>query len=70
MYAIDIETEPYVDAPLKKLEINSVQLNNECVRGLKEINEKMAELKKQKAKLIAFNAPFEQTQLTRNGYDI
>lgn len=67
---IDIETTPASDSFLKKLEINSVQIAD--ATNLKDKGEYITDRDGQKARilrakhLVAYNAPFEQTQLARN----
>ena len=68
-YALDIETEPFVDSPLKKLELKTIQLDD---RFVKVTPEKKPYLQKSLVgrELLVFNSLFEQTQLYRNGFDI
>lgn len=68
-YCIDIETEPFADSPLKKLMLKSVQLDDEFIPvtddNLLQLKEEL-----QNKELIVFNTPFEQTQLSRAGFDV
>ena len=68
-YAIDIETEAIKDSPLKKLEIKSIQLDNMFLQQMTEVHKELSQKLTEK-NLIAFNAPFEQTQLARSGYRV
>jgi hypothetical protein len=65
-YAIDIKTGPFLNSPLKKLEIKSIQLDSQFIAPMEKIH---GEMKKRLVNnnLIAFNCPFEQTQLARDG---
>jgi len=68
-YCIDIETEPFTDSPLKALMLKSVQLDDNFIPAT---NSNLVKLREelQNKELIVFNAPFEQTQLTRSGFDV
>jgi len=68
-YCIDIETEPFTDSPLKELMLKSIQLDNNFIPVT---SNNLPTLKKQlqNKELIVFNAPFEQTQLSRAGFDV
>src|SRR5688500_12577233 len=81
---IDIETEPIKDSPLKHLRIKTIQVDNEHFSSV-ELKRPRVLRVFSREKWIAYNAPpgpedhgppvrgpraFEQTQLTRNGYEV
>lgn len=68
-YALDIETEAFVDSPLKKLELKSIQVDDLFVKVTPE-NKPYLQKQLIGREFIVFNSPFEQTQLYRNGFDI
>jgi hypothetical protein len=68
-YCIDIETAPFTDSPLKQLMLKSIQLDDRFIPVTSSNLPTLREQLKNK-ELIAFNAPFEQTQLSRAGFDV
>jgi hypothetical protein len=68
-YCIDIETEPFKDSSLKALMLKSIQLDDHFI-PVTDSNLPILKNQIQGKELIVFNAPFEQTQLTRAGFDV
>lgn len=68
-YCLDIEISPIETSPLRALMLKSIQLDD---RFIEVKSDNLPQLKQQlkKKELIAFNAPFDQTQLAKSGFDV
>lgn len=67
--SLDIETSRAEDSFLKKLELKSIQLDNQFI-PITFTNKPDLIRQLRNKELIVFNSPFEQTQLARQGFDI
>lgn len=68
-YALDIETSAFVDSPLKQLALKSIQIDDQFISVTPDNKPQLVKELHNK-ELIAFNSPFEQTQLYRQGFII
>lgn len=67
--AIDIETVAWQDSPLKKLNLKSIQLNDQFIKVIPQILPVLKQSMKGKT-FKAFNSSFEQIQLERHNFNV